>query len=167
MQKISVIIPIYNAEKFLREAIDSVITQSHKNLEILCINEGSTDNSKEILEEYANADCRIKIINKPNSGYGASVNLGINKASGDYIAIFEPDDILDTTIYETLLREAIENDLDVVKCNFSNYWSQKNKVKKSGLISRTAKKHVFSPKDNLKIFTCHASVWAGIYKRSF
>lgn len=167
MVKISVIIPTYNAETYLREALDSVINQSLEDIEIICVNDGSKDNSLSIMNEYAQKDSRVKIIDKQNSGYGATVNKGIESAQGEFIAIFEPDDILDKDIYTVLYNEAITNDLNVVKCNFYNYWSKKNKTKKSGLISRTARKDVFAPKDNLKMFTCHASVWAGIYKKSF
>ena len=167
MPKITVIIPIYNAEKYLKESIDSVLKQTLSDIEIICINDGSKDKSLQIIQEYASKDSRIKVIDKPNSGYGATVNRGINEASGEFIAIFEPDDILDKTIYEILYNEAVENNLDVVKCNFYNYWSKKNKIKRSGLISRTARKDVFEPKDNLLMLTNHASVWAGIYKKSF
>ena len=167
MQKISVIMPIYNAEKYLKEALDSVTSQTLTDIEILCINDGSTDTSLDILKEYADKDSRIKIIDKPNSGYGATVNSGINEAGGEFIAIFEPDDILEKNIYEILYKEAIENKLDVVKCNSYNYWSKTGKKKKNGLISRCSRKEAFAPKDNIKIFTTHASVWAGIYKKSF
>ena len=167
MYKISVVIPIYNAEKYLREALDSVKNQTLSDIEIICVNDGSKDNSLEIVNEYARNDNRFKVIDKANSGYGASVNRGINEAQGEYIAIFEPDDILNNDIYETLYKEVKDNNLDVIKCNFYNYWSLKNKTKKSGLISRCARNNVFAPKDNLKMLTCHASVWAGIYKKSF
>ena len=167
MPKISIIIPVYNAEKYLTEADDSVIAQSLQELEIICINDGSKDNSLKILQDYSLKDSRIKLFDKPNSGYGATVNLGIENARGEFIAIFEPDDILDKKIYEILYKEAVENDLDVVKCNFYNYWAKKNKIKRSGLVARTAREEVFNPKDNLLMLTNHASVWAGIYKKSF
>ena len=165
--KISIIIPIYNAEKYLYEAMNSVITQSYKNLEIICINDGSTDNSLSIIEDYALKDNRIKIINKLNSGYGATVNTGIKQATGDYIAIFEPDDILLPNIYENLLNEITNNNLEVVKCNFYYYWEKKNKSKRSGLVSQCSQKKPFNALTKLKIFSCHASVWAGLYKKSF
>ena len=165
--KLSVIIPIYNSKSYLREAIDSVINQTLSDIEIICINDGSTDNSLEIINEYAAKDKRIKIIDKPNEGYGKTINRGLDEAKGEFVAVFEPDDILDKTIYEKLCAIAEKENLDVVKCNFFNYWSQKNKKKKSGLVSRCAKKHPFCPKDNLKIFTAHASIWAGIYRKSF
>lgn len=167
MVKISVVIPIYNAETYLQEALDSVLNQTLENIEIICVNDGSKDNSLNIIKEYAQKDNRVKIIDKPNSGYGATVNKGIASAQGEFVAIFEPDDILNKNIYTILYNEAIENNLNVVKCNFYNYWSKKNKIKKSGLISKSSKKDVFAPIDNLKMFTCHASVWAGIYKKSF
>ena len=165
--KLSVIIPIYNSKSYLREAIDSVINQTLSDIEIICINDGSTDNSLEIINEYAAKDKRIKIIDKPNEGYGKTINRGLDEAKGEFVAVFEPDDILDKTIYEKLYTIAEKENLDVVKCNFFNYWSEKNKKKKSGLVSRCAKKHPFCPKDNLKIFTAHASIWAGIYRKSF
>ena len=167
MQKISVIMPIYNAEVYLKEALDSILEQTLADIEILCINDGSTDKSLEIINQYALKDERIKIIDKPNEGYGKTINRGLDEAKGEFIAVFEPDDILDKTIYEKLYAIAEKENLDVVKCNFFNYWSQKNKKKKSGLVSRCAKKHPFCPKDNLKIFTAHASIWAGIYRKSF
>ncbi len=167
MAKISVIIPIYNSERFLREALDSVISQTLPDIEIICINDGSTDNSLEIVNQYALKDERIKIIDKPNEGYGKTINRGLDEAKGEFAAVFEPDDILDKTIYEKLYAIAKKENLDVVKCNFYNYWSLKNKKKKSGLVSKCAKKQAFCPKDNLKIFTAHASIWAGIYRKSF
>lgn len=167
MTIISVVIPTYNAEKYLKEALDSVVAQTLKDIEIICVNDGSKDNSLDIIKEYAQKDNRIKIIDKPNSGYGASVNRGFAEATGEFVAIFEPDDILDVTIYEKLYKAACDNNLDVVKCNFYNYWSKKNKTKRSSLVAKCARKAPFEPKDNLKMFTCHASVWAAIYRKSF
>ena len=95
MAKISVIIPIYNAERYLREAMNSVINQSFADIEIICINDGSTDNSLEIINQYALKDERIKIIDKPNEGYGKTINRGLEEAKGEFAAVFEPDDILD------------------------------------------------------------------------
>lgn len=165
--KVSVIIPVYNAEKYIREALDSVISQALEDIEIICINDGSKDNSLQILREYEKKDSRIKIIDKENEGYGKTVNRGFDEARGEFVAIFEPDDILDKNIYEILYKEAKENNLNVVKCNFYNYWSKQNKTRKSKLITKCSDEKVFNPKDRLRIFACHASVWAAIYKKSF
>lgn len=165
--KISVIIPVYNTEKYLHKSLNSVLSQTFNDLEIICINDGSTDGSLDILKEFAAKDKRIQIIDKTNSGYGASVNLGIKEAQGDYITIFEPDDILDKHIYEILYKKSVETGCPVVKCNFYNMWEGKNLCKPSKLFSKCAKEEISKTCENLKLFTAHSSVWAGIYKKSF
>ncbi|MDO4161644.1 MAG: glycosyltransferase [Pseudomonadota bacterium] len=90
MKKISIIIPIYNVEKYLPKCLDSVINQTWKNIEIICVNDGSPDNSSAILESYAAKDPRIKIINRPNGGISAARNTGLTNATGDYIFSWIP-----------------------------------------------------------------------------
>ena len=85
MAKISVIVPVYNAEKYLVQCLNSIINQTFKDIEIICINDGSTDNSLKILKEFSEKDSRIKIINQKNSGVSIARNKGIDTASGDYI----------------------------------------------------------------------------------
>ena len=92
MVKLSIVIPIYNVEKYLGECLESVILQSLKDIEIICVNDGSTDKSTAILNEYSKKDNRIKVIYIKNSGYGAAVNAGMRVASGEYIGIVESDD---------------------------------------------------------------------------
>ena len=89
---ISIIIPVYNVEQYLDECMKSLINQTLKDIEIICINDGSTDNSLEILKGYAEKDDRIKIIDKENGGYGIAMNMGLKAATGEYIGILEPDD---------------------------------------------------------------------------
>ena len=89
--KISIIIPIYNVEKYLRECLDSIVNQTLGDVEILCVNDGSPDNSLKILEEYAEKDKRIKIINKENGGYASAINAGLEVAEGEFIQIVESD----------------------------------------------------------------------------
>ena len=91
--------PIYNAEPFLRQALDSVVGQTLKDIEIVCVNDGSKDSSLSILEEYAAKDSRIKIIDGPNGGYGHAMNTGMASATGEYIGILEPDDYLISDMY--------------------------------------------------------------------
>ena len=102
MPKISVIMPTYNVEKYLASALESVINQTFGDIEIICINDGSTDNSLHILEDYAAKDKRIKIINKENSGYGASMNIALKQAKGEYISIVETDDFIEFNMLERL-----------------------------------------------------------------
>lgn len=124
MPKISVLMPIYNVERYLREALLSVADQTLRDIEILCINDGSTDDSRAIVAEFCKLDARFKLIDKPNSGYGASMNRGLAEAQGDYIAILEPDDIYEPTALEVLYKAAQVSDADVAKANYWFYWSK-------------------------------------------
>ena len=90
--KISVLVPIFNVEKYLREALDSLVQQTFQDFEVICINDGSTDHSLEIIQAYQQQDSRFCILDKTNSGYGDSMNQGLKLARGEYIAILEPDD---------------------------------------------------------------------------
>ena len=110
--RISVIIPIYNAEKWLRECLDSVCGQSLREIEIICVNDGSPDNSSEILKEYAERDERIRIIDKKNEGVGAARNDGIRAATGEFIAFMDPDDKYpDSEALDLLYHAAKEHDV--------------------------------------------------------
>lgn len=116
--KVSVIIPVYNVENYLSECLDSVINQSLKELEILCINDGSTDNSIEILSKYAKQDSRIKIITKKNSGLACTRNTGIENTTGEYIFFLDSDDYLVPNVLEKLYKDAINYQTDIIvsKC---------------------------------------------------
>ena len=111
---LSVCIAVYNAEKFLRKCLDSVINASLKNIEIICINDGSTDNSLEILNEYAKKDSRITVISKPNEGLGSVRNLSIERAHGKYIHFMNSDDYMDKNFLKHMVQNAEENNSDVV-----------------------------------------------------
>ena len=102
MPKISIIIPCYNVEKYIKQCLESVVNQTLKDIEIICINDGSTDSTLEILREYENRDNRIKVISKQNSGYGASMNIGLETAKGEYVGIVESDDYVELNIFQTL-----------------------------------------------------------------
>lgn len=162
MTLISVLIPIYNGEKHINKCIESIINQTYKNIEIICINDGSTDNTKEILENFQKKDKRIKIINKKNSGYGSSLNLGIEKAKGKYITIIESDDNIKNTMLETLLNKMEENDVDIVKANF---------YKVSNTIKKNTSKYFINKITNINLFPqmllIQPSIWSAIYKKEF
>ena len=100
---VSVVIPIYNAEGTLDECLASIEAQTHRELEVVCVNDGSTDASARIAREHAARDGRIVVVDKPNEGYGASCNRGVATARGTWVAIVEPDDVLPETAYEDLL----------------------------------------------------------------
>lgn len=109
--KLSILVPVYNVASYLPLCLESIKNQSLKDFECLLINDGSTDNSLKILKDFAKTDKRFKVIDKKNSGYGASLNLGIEKSKGEYIGIVEPDDFIHRDFYKTLLSE----DADIVK----------------------------------------------------
>lgn len=111
MKKVSIIIPVYNSEKYISKCLDSVINQTYKNIEILVINDGSKDNSINILSEYEKKDSRIIVIDKENEGVAKTRNMGIKKATGDYIMFIDNDDFIDSDYVETYLKNT---DYDIV-----------------------------------------------------
>ena len=117
--KISVIIPVYNTSSLLRRCLDSVVNQTYKNLEIILINDGSTDNSLEICKEYALKDKRIVIIDKANEGGGKARNAGLDIATGDYIAFVDSDDEVDVRIFELLYSYLQKNNAEMAICDYA------------------------------------------------
>lgn len=122
MPKVSVIIPIYNVEEYIKQCLDSVINQTLKDIEIICINDGSPDNSLVIIKEYASKDNRFIIIDRENRGVGKSRNEGIEKASGEFVCFMDPDDFYpEMDILETLYTKAKENNVLICGGEFANY----------------------------------------------
>ena len=124
--KVSVIIPVYNVENYLRQCLDSLINQTLKEIEIICVNDGSTDTSPQILEEYAHKDGRIQIINIENSGVGASRKTGLDVSNGDFIAFVDSDDWVKLDAYEKLYSHAVLNHSDIVFFNTESYDENKD-----------------------------------------
>lgn len=116
---ISIIMPIYNSQDFMRMTLDSVISQTLKNIEIICVNDGSTDNSLQILEEYAKKDPRIKIITKENGGQASARNMGIEIAKGNFIGFIDSDDTIPENYYQILYENALNTDADIVHCRYT------------------------------------------------
>lgn len=118
MPFVSIIIPVYNTEKYVERCLDSVCGQTLSDIEIICINDGSTDNSLQILHKYAEKDNRIKVIDfKKNKGVSAARNAGIDLVMGEYIAFIDSDDYVDVDFYEKLYNKAKETEADIVKGN--------------------------------------------------
>ncbi|WP_020614726.1 glycosyltransferase [Sediminispirochaeta bajacaliforniensis] len=168
MPKVSIVVPVFNTEKYLKVCLDSILCQTLKELEIICVNDGSTDNSLKILKEYSVADNRIKIIDKPNSGYGNSMNIGMEAATGEYIGIVESDDYIIQNMYEILYHIAISNDLDMIKSDYYSFVSDENGkehrtyIKNSGYTNM-----VFSPKFRPGVLLSTTANWTGLYKTNF
>ena len=115
---VSIIVPIYNVEKYLGRCLDSLLAQTLKNIEIIAVNDGSTDLSLKILKEYSIKDSRIKIINKPNGGVSSARNEGIQLASGEFIGFVDPDDWVDPEMYEDMVNHAKNEKADIVMCSY-------------------------------------------------
>ena len=164
MLKISIIIPVYNIEQYLKPCLDSVINQTLQDIEIICVNDGSTDNSLQILKEYAQKDNRIKIIDKQNSGYGDSMNKGIESALGEYIGIVESDDFIEPNMFESLYETAQKNDCDIVKSDWFNYWTKDNRKEKNGRVNDYNGK-ITNVEEHPQIVTLQPTLWSAIYKR--
>lgn len=165
---VTVLVPIYNVEQYLSECLDSLCAQTYKDFEVICINDGSTDQSRDIIQRYLDLDDRFHVIDKPNSGYGASMNQGLNAARGEYIAILESDDFFEPTALQLLLDVAQEHDSDVVKGDFWLYWSQPHQHRELfGVIDSKQAGKTMRPIDDLAIFFRKPSIWSAIYKRSF
>jgi len=156
---ISVIVPIYNAEKYLTECIESIRNQTYKNLQIILVNDGSTDMSLEICESFARIDSRILIINQKNLGVSAARNRGIEAANGEYIGFVDSDDYLDNQMYEKLLKTILVNNADI--CALMNYTIKPVSAEvfnKTKLNKCEALKELF-------LLRFPTSLWAYLYKK--
>lgn len=120
MNKISVIIPVYNVEKYLDRCLESVVNQTYKNLEIILVDDGSPDNSPRMCDEWAEKDSRIKVIHKKNGGLSDARNVGVDNASGDWIYFIDSDDYIDLKTFEIMINAAINNDCDMAVAMYDN-----------------------------------------------
>ncbi len=126
-QKLSIIVPVYNAEKTLEKCVNSILNQKYSNIEVILINDGSKDDSLKICKKMESKDSRIKIIDIVNQGVSVARNKGIEKSTGDYIAFVDADDYLDENIYEKMLSVAKKYKLDIVFCNYKEIYKDGNK----------------------------------------
>lgn len=173
MAKITVIMPSYNVAPYIRECMDSVLSQSLTDLEILCVDAGSEDGTFEILQSYAQQDSRIRLIRSEKKSYGYQMNLGLGEACGEYIGIVETDDYIESRMYEELYACAKENDADFVKADFDAFTT----IAGEGRVflryfvakgSSAAYNRLFSTQDYMDSRqSIDVFIWNGIYKRSF
>lgn len=164
---VSVLVPIYNVEKYLRQCLDSIVGQTFKDLEIILINDGSKDGSLDIVKEYAARDDRIKVIDKPNEGYGKTMNRGLEAARGEYIGIIESDDWVEPDMYEKLYALAKSHDLDVVKSSFIPFNDQTGRDERIPKMPECDVERIINPRQNPTIFYYQSCIWSAIYKRDF
>ena len=156
MPKVSIIVPVYNVERYIDKCLESLVNQTLEDIEIIIVNDGSTDNSKEIIEKYKKQyNDKIIYLEKQNGGLSDARNYGIPYAKGEYIAFLDSDDYVNIKMYEKLYNKAIENNSDIVECDF--YWKYPNKLI---LDTRNEYKDI-----NDMITNGRVVVWNKLYKR--
>ena len=172
---VSVIVPVYNVEKYLDQALNSIRSQTLRALEIICVNDGSTDSSFEIMNNHASQDARIRVIDKPNGGYGSACNCGISLARGTWIAIVEPDDWIDARMYESMTSFAAGLDavVDVVKTPYWRIWmpdtDEQRRVNCSyrGRVRPASQPFKLTDPGVTHLIIHHPSIWSALYRREF
>lgn len=168
MDKISIIIPIYNAEKYLEECIESVINQTYKNLEIILVDDGSTDESGKICDKYATIDERIKVIHEKNGCVSIARNAGMDIATGNYIMFIDADDYYEKNACEKLYNEIKEKNADYVIGNYIHIEPNGEKWREPLFDTEEYGNFKVSIKDYKKsFFVMNSVVWNKIYKREF
>lgn len=172
---VSVVVPVYNVEKYLRECLDSLINQTYKNLEIIIVDDGSTDNSGKICDEYEKKNKNIKVIHKENEGLGFARNTGLEYIHGEYVTFVDSDDYVDNNFIEELYKNITTQNADICKSGFKRIDDNHNilKIRKydNYIYNREQTKNTFIPrmigslpdkKDSIEM-----CVWATIYKTSY
>ena len=173
---VSIIVPIYNAGPYLEQCLDSIVGQTHKDLEIILLNDGSTDDSLTTMRRYAENDGRIKVIDKQNQGYGATCNRGLAEATGTWVSIVEPDDWIEPGMYADMLAFAAKfadegTPLDIVKTPYWRIWMPDTKQQRK--LNCSYKDRIHPPKqpfaiaDAAHLLCHHPSIWSAIYRKSF
>lgn len=172
MPKLSIVVPSLNVHKYIRECLDSIINQTCTDIEVICVDAGSTDGTLEILQEYAQKDARIKLIISSKKSYGYQVNLGMDQASGEYVGIVESDDFIETDMYEHLYKTAKENNLDCVKGDHHIVKGEKSDYDKVLIKALSGDNEllygqILGLNEYDKKFAGYLYTWAGIYKREY
>ena len=161
--KVSVIVPVYNVEKYLKQCLDSIVNQTYKNLEIIIVNDGTKDNSMKLVEEYLQ-DKRIKVINKKNGGLGSARNRGIEEATGDYISFVDSDDYIDLNMYEKLIN--VIRGEEIIIFNHSRFDDITGEIVKKNY-TKESKMKKLEKRINYLYSNIENSCWNKIYKADF
>ena len=169
MRKVSIIVPVYNVECYLEQCLESALAQTMREIEIICINDGSTDGSLPILKRIAHRDSRVRIVDKPNSGYGKAMNIGIDLARGKYLFFLESDDFILPELCETLYELCEKHALDMIKTDYYEFKTLGDRVcarykKASGADTYH---HVIDCQKNRVVFRSAMYTWSCMYNREF
>lgn len=164
---VSVVVPVYNVERYLRQCLDSLVSQTYQDFEVICVDDGSTDGSLAILREYEKRDTRFKVITKPNAGYGHSLNVGFAAATGDYVGVLESDDFCDSSMLQRMMGCAEENDVDIVRADVRYYWSNPcERIEEKHFSNSEICGFVLDPREHVECFYLPSALWATLTRRS-
>ena len=167
---VSVILPVCNGERYLAECVDSVLAQTMGDFELICVDDGSTDGTAAMLDAYAERDARVRVFHRPNAGYGAAVNFGIDCARGTYVGLIESDDYMLPEMLEVLLAAARESDADVVKCDYYEFVDDRDGRHLTYMQIAHDRRYYGPVHDSTRttaIFYPFLITWAGLHRRSF
>lgn len=163
MKKVSIIVPIYNVEKYLRKCLNSLTEQTLKDIEIICVDDGSTDMSAEIVKEFQQTDSRIKLMSEENKGQSAARNLGIREASGEYLGFVDSDDWVDKDYFEKLYNSAKFYNADIACAGFKRCVFGQGSVRKKYILSQVTDD--INKKVQIDKIPSDNYIWNKIYKR--
>ena len=163
---VSIIVPVYNTERYLKQCIDSLLHQTLEDIEIIIIDDGSTDSSPAMCDAFSVQDPRVRVIHQKNSGYGKACNVGIDAARGEFFGIIEADDYAEPEMFKSLENAARLHTLDVVRCHYYEYKTWKNTHERVEL-SHIPHNTVYSPRDVLIAFNQAPAVWTMLMRREF
>lgn len=168
--KISVIMPSLNVEDYMEQCLSSVLNQSLKEIEVICVDAGSTDQTLDIIKKHQKNDSRIKILYSDKKSYGHQVNMGLKEAKGIYISIVETDDYIDENMLKDLYDSSQNNTVDIIKANFyylNDYDEDNVELVKDTVKQFVTPNEVFTLKEQPLFIEGHPSIWAGIYLKDF
>lgn len=167
--EISILVPVYNVEKYLGACLDSILEQTFTDFEVICMDDGSTDKSGDILDEYAIKDSRISVIHKENSGYGKTMNIALQLAKGRYIGIVESDDTIEKDMYQVFYDAVTDYNLDMVKSDFYLVWDNEDGTVKRQYFNLTNCRNMYNrilnPNSELESYLLHKFTWNALYKK--
>ena len=169
---ISVIVPIFNAAPYLEQCLDSILCQNQPGMEVICLNDGSTDDSLSIMQAYANANGKVRVIDKPNEGYGATCNRGIAEARGHWISIIEPDDWIRPGMYSAMLAYAgrFDEEPDIVKTHYLRVIdpdTPQQTIINCSYRGRVPGNRLFRIQEGIHLIQHHPSIWSALYRKDF
>lgn len=163
--KVSIVVPVYNVEKYFDECLESLLQQTYENIEILIVDDGSTDDCGKKADDYAKKDCRISVFHKENKGISSARNHALKHATGDYYCFVDSDDYLDSNFVEKMLKTLIEKSADMVFCNYFNCYVNQNRP--SSKLMRYTKERFFSGDEYLRDMYVYTGAFSVIWNKIF